>query len=177
MIQRLKAFQINQNRLFYHTIPSLVGPLTILASLDHLHGVLWDHDFHDQEVEELLLSIKKAKKETLILEIKKQLLEFFEGKRRRFNLPLRIQGTFFQETVWKELQEIEYGTTISYKELAKRVGDGNKARAVGNANGSNPIPVIIPCHRVIAESGLLGGFGGGLDKKVLLLDLEKRFRN
>lgn len=177
MVQRVKAFSMGRSKLFYRTIPSLVGPLTILASSSYLYGILWDLDFQDLSVEERLFPLQKAKKEALFSEIQEQITHFFEGKRKKFSLPLMKEGTLFQKRVWDQLEKIEYGTTISYKELAQRVGDSKKARAVGNANGKNPIPIVIPCHRVIAEDGSLGGFGGGLDKKVLLLDLEKRFRN
>ena len=101
----------------------------------------------------------------------KQLKEYFSGKRKSFDLPLKPEGTEFQMKVWRELSRIPYGTTISYGEQAKRVGDKNAARAVGSANGRNPIAIIVPCHRVVASSGI-GGFGGGLKAKRILLSLE-----
>jgi len=102
-----------------------------------------------------------------------QLDEYFAGKRRIFELPLSPEGTPFQQTVWKRLQEIPYGQTISYAQLAKAVGNPKACRAVGSANGKNPIPIIIPCHRVIASDGSLGGFSSGLENKIQLLALEK----
>ena len=101
-----------------------------------------------------------------------QLKDFFDGKRNDFTLPLRPAGTTFQIQVWNELQKIPFGKTISYKELAKRLGDEKKIRAAGTANGRNPIPIIIPCHRVIGSDGSLVGYGGGLDKKKWLLEFE-----
>lgn len=104
----------------------------------------------------------------------KQLREYFEGKRRDFNLPLEPQGTAFQKKVWAALSEIPYGETRSYKDIAERVGSPKGFRAVGGANHNNPISIIIPCHRVIAAGGGLGGYGGGLETKTLLLELERK---
>ena len=101
-----------------------------------------------------------------------QLREYFAGRRKEFDLPLLTEGTAFQRRVWKCLQTIPYGETISYAELARRAGNPKAARAVGSANGRNHIPIVIPCHRVIAADGSLGGFGGGLDVKQRLLALE-----
>jgi len=107
--------------------------------------------------------------------IDKQLSEYLAGKRKKFDLKIdfkKLPGTPFQKRVWKELIKIPYGTVISYKELARRVGKPKAYRAVGNANGKNPIPVIIPCHRVIAADGSLGGYSSGLHIKKKLLKLE-----
>jgi O-6-methylguanine DNA methyltransferase len=105
--------------------------------------------------------------------VEQQFGEYFAGERSAFDLPLDTPGSQFQEGVWRELQRIPYGETISYGELAARVGVPAGSRAVGRANGSNRIAVIVPCHRVIAAGGGLGGYGGGLDAKRLLLDLER----
>jgi methylated-DNA-[protein]-cysteine S-methyltransferase len=104
----------------------------------------------------------------------RQLREYFAGQRTRFDLPLHPAGTAFQRDVWSELQRIPYGETISYGELARRVGHPAAARAVGAANGANPIPIVIPCHRVIGANGKLTGFGGGIPVKQKLLALESR---
>ena len=109
----------------------------------------------------------------LIREACKQLDEYFAGKLQRFDLPLAPQGTPFQQTAWKQLQEIPYGQTISYSQEAKAIGRPKACRAVGSANGKNPIAILIPCHRVIAADGGLGGYASGLDKKIQLLELEK----
>jgi methylated-DNA-[protein]-cysteine S-methyltransferase len=107
-------------------------------------------------------------------EAARQLREYFAGRRAEFDLPLAPEGTAFQRTVWRQLQAIPYGETISYGELARRVGNPKASRAVGSANGANPLPIVIPCHRVIAGDGTLGGFGGGLPTKQMLLALELR---
>jgi methylated-DNA-[protein]-cysteine S-methyltransferase len=101
-----------------------------------------------------------------------QLEEYFAGLRRAFQLPLALQGTAFQRAVWQGLREIPYGQTVSYGELARRLGLAGGARAVGLANGANPLPIIVPCHRVIGADGSLTGFGGGLSIKRALLSLE-----
>ena len=103
----------------------------------------------------------------------RQLGEYFARERKHFDLPLLPQGTPFQRTVWRSLEEIPYGETITYGELARRVGNAKAFRAVGTANGANPLPIVVPCHRVIAAGGKLGGFGGGLAMKQQLLDLER----
>ena len=102
-----------------------------------------------------------------------QLKDYFKGERKRFDLELSVQGTAFQKSVWKELVKIPYGETISYGELAQRIGNPKASRAVGLANGKNPISIIIPCHRVIGKDGSLTGFGGGLEAKKALLEFEK----
>jgi methylated-DNA-[protein]-cysteine S-methyltransferase len=103
-----------------------------------------------------------------------QLSDYFAGKRTDFDLPLEPAGTPFQQTVWRALREIPYAETINYGQLATRVGNPNAARAVGLANGRNPISIVVPCHRVIGANGSLTGYGGGLDRKRTLLDLERR---
>jgi methylated-DNA-[protein]-cysteine S-methyltransferase len=106
-----------------------------------------------------------------------QLTAYFEGRRRAFELPLAPEGTPFQMRVWNALLEIPYGETISYGELAARIGDRSASRAVGLANGSNPLPIVIPCHRVIGSNGKLTGYGGGLPIKERLLALERGAQN
>jgi methylated-DNA-[protein]-cysteine S-methyltransferase len=103
---------------------------------------------------------------------RRQLREYFAGKRREFDLPLHLSGTEFQVSVLKALQEIPYGETVSYGEIARRIGRPKAVRAVGAANGRNPLPIVVPCHRVIGSTGDLTGFGGGLDTKEALLRLE-----
>ena len=110
----------------------------------------------------------------LLLEAKKQLEEYFEGKRKVFDLPLEQEGTEFQKKVWNALEEIPYGETRTYKEVAKMVGNEKASRAVGMANNKNNIPIIIPCHRVIGSNGKLVGYALGLDMKKYLLDLESK---
>jgi methylated-DNA-[protein]-cysteine S-methyltransferase len=105
--------------------------------------------------------------------VRRQLQEYFAGELREFDIPLLMEGTEFQKRVWKTLQTIPYGETISYGELAKKIGDSKAVRAVGAANGQNPIPIIVPCHRVIGSDGSLTGFGGGIENKRKLLELER----
>jgi methylated-DNA-[protein]-cysteine S-methyltransferase len=107
-----------------------------------------------------------------LAEARRQLREYFAGKRRVFDLPLNLCGTEFQVSVLRALLEIPYGETVSYGEIAKRIGRPRAVRAVGAANGRNPLPVVVPCHRVIGSTGDLTGFGGGLDTKEALLRLE-----
>jgi methylated-DNA-[protein]-cysteine S-methyltransferase len=104
----------------------------------------------------------------------RQLREYLAGERADFDLPIQLPGSPFQERVWRELLRIPYGETISYGEMARRVGVPAASRAVGRANGSNRLAVIVPCHRVVAAGGALGGYGGGLPAKRFLLDLESR---
>lgn len=106
--------------------------------------------------------------------VRGQLAEYFAGERQQFDVPLKMAGTAFQQRVWKKLVRIPFGTTITYAELARRVGQPTASRAVGNANGRNPISILVPCHRVIGTSGKLTGYAGGVDKKQWLLAWERQ---
>ena len=141
-------------------IGSPVGRLRIAADNTGICGV--------NRTEEALCSPE----EPLLADCAQQLAEYFSGARRVFDLPLHPVGTTFRMKVWSELQQIPYGQTITYGELARRVGNARGARAVGGANHHNPISIIIPCHRVIGADGSLTGYGGGLDMKEALLRLE-----
>lgn len=116
------------------------------------------------------------KVERLSSEVIKQLQQYFDGERYEFDLPLSPEGTSFQMEVWRALEKIPYGETISYLDLAKRIGKPAAVRAVGAANGANPLPIVIPCHRVIGHNGKLTGYGGGLEKKQYLLSMESLYR-
>ena len=109
----------------------------------------------------------------LLLEVEKQLKEYFKGKRTKFEIPLNPKGTEFMKNVWKELLKIPYGETRTYKEIAEKIGNSKASRAVGMVNNKNPIPIIIPCHRVIGSNNKLVGYALGLDMKQYLLDLER----
>ena len=109
-----------------------------------------------------------------LAEAKRQLGEYFDRKRREFDLPLCAGGTEFQQRVWAELRRIPFGETISYRTLAERIGKPAASRAVGQANGRNRLPIVVPCHRVISHDGKLGGYGGGLPTKQRLLDFERQ---
>ena len=141
-------------------IASPVGRLRIDADNTGICGV--------NRTEEALCSPE----EPLLEDCARQLAEYFSGARRVFDLPLHPVGTAFRMKVWSELQQIPYGQTTTYGELARRVGNARGARAVGGANHHNPISIIIPCHRVIGADGSLTGYGGGLDMKDALLRLE-----
>lgn len=104
----------------------------------------------------------------------RQLEEYFKGERREFDVPLHLEGTEFQKRAWRDLMQIGYGETRSYGEQARRIGNPNASRAVGLANGRNPIPIVVPCHRVIGANGSLTGFGGGIERKRWLLGHERR---
>lgn len=112
----------------------------------------------------------------LLKEAAKQLHEYFEGKRKNFNLPIALEGTDFQKNVWKALQDIPYGETRTYKEIAVEIGNEKACRAVGMANNKNPITIMVPCHRVIGTNGKLVGYAGGLKTKEYLLEIENKFR-
>lgn len=147
---------------------SPVGKLFIVANEKGLCGILWDAESVPR-VESLSL---KSVAESIIAETVKQLTEYFEGRRTHFELPFDVRGTDFQKRVWKELSNIPYGKTCSYSDIAKRIENGGAVRAVGTANGRNPLSIVVPCHRVIASDGTLGGYAGGLHIKKKLLELE-----
>jgi len=149
-------------------MPSPIGRLRLIASDAALVGIWFEHGRDAARGDPSL-----AEGSSSILErTRSQLQEYFTGTRRQFELPLEPRGTEFQRRVWKQLLTIGYGETTSYGALARDLGDAQASRAVGLANGSNPIPIVIPCHRVIGADGSLTGFGGGLPIKRALLDLE-----
>lgn len=154
---------------FYTTMPSPVGELTLIASDKGVAGVLWatERDGHAALKTCQLMPDHRWLKET-----QRQLVEYFAGERCRFDLPLDTQGTPFQKQVWAALQTIPYGQTSSYAQIASQVGSPKAVRAVGAANGRNPVSIIVPCHRVIGSNGKLTGFAGGLEVKAFLLKLE-----
>ena len=156
--------------MIYTHLDTSIGPLLLLGEGHVLRSIRFPKNGRAQDAEPGWI------KSTLgaVGEAVKQLREYFDGRRAEFDLPLQPEGTPFQLGVWKRLEEIPYGTTISYGELARRVGNPAASRAVGAANGRNPIPIVIPCHRVIGASGKLTGFGGGLPVKEALLGLESR---
>jgi methylated-DNA-[protein]-cysteine S-methyltransferase len=112
--------------------------------------------------------------DTTFTEVREQLTEYFAGERRQFDIPLKLTGTPFQRRVWRELAEIPFGETITYAQLAQRIGQPTASRAVGHANARNPVSILVPCHRVIGSDGKLTGYAGGVDNKRWLLDWERR---
>lgn len=159
----------------YDEMVSPVGKLIIIASEQGLHAVLWESYGKNAAIAKIIKTLNKSTSDKMIVKTKKQLAEYFQGKRKNFDVPLVFEGTDFQKQCWQQLQKIPYAQTMSYGEQAKNIGDENKARAVGMANGCNPISIIVPCHRVIGSSGALTGFGGGLANKQWLLEHEKKY--
>lgn len=159
-----------------HTvIDSPVGPLTIVAEDGQIRCLYMDLQRHRPPDSELGEPDPRGREAEPFRAAADQLDAYFAGGRTFFDLPLAPHGSQFQQRVWAALQEIPYGETKSYGELAARIGSPGAARAVGLANGRNPIGIVIPCHRVIGSNGSLTGYGGGLDKKRALLDLELAF--
>ena len=158
--------------LAYKTMNSPIGSLKLIASNDELLGVLFQKSkSHGQRG---IDDIRNEPDHPILKETEKQLDEYFGGMRHDFDLPLGLHGTPFQITVWKELLGLSFGITTTYFDIAVRLGGKTKARPVGGAVGSNPMGIIIPCHRVLGKSGDLTGFGGGLDVKAFLLDHENK---
>lgn len=153
----------------HHTvIDSPYGPLTLVADDGELCGLYMVGQRHRPPEE----SFGVRDDGTLFDEATRQLAAYFEGELKEFDLPLRLDGTPFQRGVWEQLGQIPYGETRSYGELAEALGNLGASRAVGLANGKNPIGIIVPCHRVVGANGSLTGYGGGLDRKQRLLDFE-----
>ena len=158
----------------YNFFPSPFGNLAIFVSDRGVHSIFWPNDLDKQADDWISYRFEKSSDHPVYTRATEQLAEYFSGARKAFDVPLNPLGTRFQISAWNLLQDIPYGQTLSYEEQAIRLGGKEKVRAVGRANGTNPIPILIPCHRVIGKNGSLTGFGGGLDVKALLLDLESR---
>jgi methylated-DNA-[protein]-cysteine S-methyltransferase len=149
-----------------------IDPLTLIAEHVALVGVRfaggsgrrWFRGDHEIRIDDA---------HPVLVRARQQLTEYFAGTRQEFDLPLTIDGDEFRRRVWAELQSIPYGTTVSYGDVAARLGDRRLAQSVGQAVGANPLPIVIPCHRVVGSDGTLVGFGGGLDRKRFLLELEE----
>jgi methylated-DNA-[protein]-cysteine S-methyltransferase len=156
------------DRMIYTTMDSPIGELLLLGDGESLIGMHMQAGRHP-----LRIDPRWVRDDDALDDVRRQLEEYFAGERTSFDLKLRFDGTAFQRTVWHALTEIPYGETISYGELARRIDRPDRARAVGTANGQNPIAVIVPCHRVIGADGKLVGYGGGLDNKRRLLELEQ----
>jgi methylated-DNA-[protein]-cysteine S-methyltransferase len=154
------------------TFESPIGPLTLVAR----DGVLTDLSMHEQR-HSSPPPVDAITDDTWFKDVAAQLDAYFVGDLTAFDLELNLIGTPFQRRVWARLCEIPYGETISYGELADRVGNPKASRAVGLANGRNPVAIIVPCHRVIGANGSLTGYGGGLERKTWLLDHESKHRS
>lgn len=149
---------------YFYKYETLLGSIILVEKKGELTNLYFNNfeSLFDYNLEETIL----------IREAKNQLFEYFRGERKNFELPLNPLGTAFQKKVWNVLSTIPYGQTISYKDLAIKCGNSRAARAVGMANNKNPLPILIPCHRVIKQSGFFGGYSGGVEKKKILLNIE-----
>jgi methylated-DNA-[protein]-cysteine S-methyltransferase len=157
--------------LSFKLMESPIGRLKLVASQKGLVAVLWENDGPRRvRLEEL----EESDDNPILTQTEDELREYFAGKRTQFSVPLDMRGTPFQRQVWEALLAIPFGQTRTYGQLAKQLGNVNATRAVGAANGRNPVAIIAPCHRVVGSTGKLTGFAGGLDAKAHLLSLEGR---
>jgi methylated-DNA-[protein]-cysteine S-methyltransferase len=157
--------------LFYKEIESPVGKLKLVASANALVAVLWEQE-RPERVK--LEPMKVTPQQPILVETERQLSQYFSGIRTEFDLPIEPNGSNFQKKVWQALRGIPFGETRSYLDLAEAVGSPNACRAVGAANGKNPLAIVVPCHRVVGANGALTGFAGGVEAKAKLLALEAR---
>ena len=163
----MKNFKHIKNLYYYSTS---IGEIGIADNGEAITGVYFAGE-NDLQYDEGV----HINETGLIREAAAQLMDYLDGKRRAFEVPIAMNGTEFQQAVWNALREIPYGETRSYRQIAERIGRPKACRAVGMANNRNPVAVIVPCHRVIGADGSLVGYGGGLDTKVRLLNLEKQY--
>jgi methylated-DNA-[protein]-cysteine S-methyltransferase len=160
------------------TISTPVGELTLIASPTGLRTVLWCVDGKAGRLP-VVASVDASvvdDDDPILAQARRELAEYFAGDRQEFSVALEPMGTSFQQSAWKVLRDIPFGETINYGEQARRLGDVKKSRAVGAANGRNPLSIIVPCHRVVGADGSLTGFGGGIENKAWLLDHERMVR-
>ena len=163
---------------WYDIIETPVGPLFVGGSDEGVHRIDFVSERRDEPSIVAMLereaSMAPVRDAEAAAEATTQLREYFDGRREQFDLPLAARGTQFQRRVWAELRTIAHGHTISYGEIADAIGQPTASRAVGAANGRNPISIVVPCHRVIGSTGALTGYGGGMDRKRWLLNHEAR---
>jgi methylated-DNA-[protein]-cysteine S-methyltransferase len=157
--------------LFYKEMKSPVGQLKLVASSKALVAVLWEQERPNRVK---LGAVSLDPEHPILIEAERQISEYFAAKRIQFDLPLEPRGTEFQKKVWEALRDIRFGKTKSYLDVARAVGSPDASRAVGAANGKNPLSIVVPCHRVVGADGALTGFAGGLATKAALLALEAR---
>ena len=165
----IKSDSQTRKRYVHKTMGSPVGTLTLVATDDGLAGILWENDWPNRTPLDIGA---RADGHPVLVEAERQLGEYFSGGRKEFALELDVEGTPFQRAVWNALRTIPFGETRSYGEIARQIGNPDAVRAVGAANGRNPVSIVVPCHRVIGSTGKLTGFGGGLEAKSYLLALE-----
>jgi len=156
---------------FHTSVDSPIGPITLIADDEALVEVRFPKEGWRVD------GAVSDPDHPVLRQAAQELTEYFDGQRTDFDVPLDPRGTAFQLSAWEALRTIPYGETVSYREQAKRLGDVGKARAVGAANGRNPLPIVVPCHRVIGSNGHLTGFGGGIESKAWLLDHERSVLN
>ncbi len=156
-------------KYYFKKIDSPIGMLYVVATSQHLVGLVPEIGW--SRLKKRFNGLVESDND-IINKTQYQLAEYFEGSRQKFDIPISLSGTDFQKSAWDALMEIPYGETISYGEQAKNIGSPRAMRAVGGANGANPISIVVPCHRVIGKSGKLTGYASGLDIKRFLLELE-----
>lgn len=170
----MSKIQIKVQTKIQRKVTSKIGTIYLVASSEALYGIFWkpqkiENESHSQSHSQN----QNAGAIKMLDRAERQVQEYLDGKRKTFDVPLQMEGTDFQKRVWARLSQIPYGETRSYKDIAKELKDANASRAVGTANGRNPISLIVPCHRVISSDGSMGGYAGGLSIKEMLLNLEK----
>lgn len=158
-----------ESLIYYTTMDSPIGELLLVSDGDSIIQVSMDSETFSQMIEP---DWKNNGNLSVLSLAEEQLKEYFAGDRKDFQIPLSYQGTAFQKKVWSELRKIPYGEVLSYGQLAERIGNPKSSRAVGLANGKNPIAILVPCHRIIGADGSLTGYAGGLHRKRFLLELE-----
>src|SRR5271155_3294700 len=160
--------EVRTQEMYYTSMESPIGELLLLGDGHSLHGL-----YMQGARRPVHIAPRWRRSPAPFADLVGQLRQYFAGTRERFDAPLSMKGTDFECSVWRALQQIPYGQTVSYGQIAQRIGEPAAARAVGAANARNPIAVIVPCHRVIGADGALTGYGGGLERKRLLLELEQ----
>lgn len=167
---------MNERKIIYRNIPSPSGKMIAGATDKGICFLMWQDE---QRADRIIEGVKKNHRlpgeqgdSPSLDRLERQLADYFQGKRQDFDVPLDFAGSDFEKSTWRQLLKIPYGETRSYGQIAEIIGKPGASRAVGHANGANPIAVVIPCHRVIRSGGDLGGYGGGIDRKKWLLELE-----
>lgn len=154
--------------MYYSYLDSPVGPLLLAGDGEALRMISFSRGKKSRDA-----NPEWERRDDAFGQARRELAEYFAGQRREFTVPIRPEGTPFQRAVWSALETIPYGATRAYRDIAEQIGRPSATRAVGMANGSNPLPIVVPCHRVIGANGSLTGFGGGIETKRFLLDLER----
>ena len=167
---------MNERKIVYRNIPSPSGRMIAGATDKGICLLMWQDE---QRADRIIEGVKKNHglpaeqgDSPYLDKLARQLSDYFDGKRKEFDIPLDYAGSDFEKSIWRQLLKIPYGETRSYGQIAAKIGQRDASRAVGRANGANPIAIVIPCHRVIRSGGDLGGYGGGIDRKKWLLELE-----